>query len=382
VSRYPAHPQRLVELSPEEDLTGVSALVRAAAASPRELQPAARQRIRGRLRRALAGPAPAFHARWRLALVVLVTLGIGGVVGATTHSVIMRRLAPSKTAEPGAASGRPGKHRVSSRSTPSTPAAVNVPAEREMPPAPALGPPPSSQAPVPSAGGILVVPSQPALPPRLPTASGRSSAPSRGSSSPAPRLAVASSPGVSQPSTTGWSPGPAQKLAPGGGPRPPAEVAVLARAIRTLRVDGNAAAALVLLDEHQAGFGDGSLKHEASAMRIEALLRLGRADAALADLDRLPLWALPRRNEWHVVRGELRAQSGRWSDAETDFATALEAGLLDLGGDLAERALWGRASARSHQGNLGGARTDTLDYLRRFPSGRFAGLAQQAIPAR
>jgi tetratricopeptide (TPR) repeat protein len=162
--------------------------------------------------------------------------------------------------------------------------------------------------------------------------------------------------------------------------RPPAEATLLAQAIRTLRVDGDAGAALNLLDQRQTRFADGALSPEASAVRIEALLRLGRADAALADLDRLPLHAMPRRDEWHVVRGELRAQAGRWSSAEADFATAL-GHLPGAGGDLAERALWGRAVARSYQGSVANARADALEYLRRFPSGRFAGLAHQALLA-
>ena len=154
---------------------------------------------------------------------------------------------------------------------------------------------------------------------------------------------------------------------------------MLAQAIRTLRIDGDASAALHLLDERQARFTDGALSYEASAVRIEALLKLGRAEVALADLDRLPLHAMPRRDEWYVVRGQLRAQAGRWSNAEVDFATALSARLPGAGGDLTERALWGRAVARSHQGNVAGARADALEYLRRFPSGRFAGLAHQAL---
>jgi hypothetical protein len=153
----------------------------------------------------------------------------------------------------------------------------------------------------------------------------------------------------------------------------------LAQAIRKLRIDGDASAALNLLDDRQARFTDGALSSEASAVRIEALLKLGRAEAALADLDRLPLHAMPRRDEWYVVRGELRAQAGRWSSAEADFATALSGRLPSAGGDLAGRALWGRAVARSHQGNVAGARADALEYLRRFPSGRFAGLADKAL---
>jgi hypothetical protein len=153
---------------------------------------------------------------------------------------------------------------------------------------------------------------------------------------------------------------------------------VLVEAIRTLRVDGDAGAALRLLDERRARFTDSTLSPEASAVRIEALLKLGRADAALSDLERLPLHSMPRRDEWHVVRGELRVQAGRWSSAEDDFTVVLSS-RLHAGGELAERALWGRAVARSHQGNVGGARADSSEYLRRFPNGRFAGQASRTL---
>ena len=197
---------------------------------------------------------------------------------------------------------------------------------------------------------------------------------SRGASTHPQRPVVPASSRMSPPLAGSSSP----PAAPTDGIRPPAEATLLAQAIRKLRVDGDAPAALSLLDQRQARFADGALSPEASAVRIEALLRLGRADAALADLDRLPLHTMPRRDEWHVVRGELRAQAGRWSSAEADFATALGR-LPGAGGDLAERALWGRAVARSHQGSVAGARADALEYLRRFPSGRFAGLAHQAL---
>jgi DNA-directed RNA polymerase specialized sigma24 family protein len=162
-------------------------------------------------------------------------------------------------------------------------------------------------------------------------------------------------------------------------PHPREAMATLATAIRKLRVDGDAASALRLLDEGKRHFANGTLDAEASAVRVEALLKLGRSESALSDLERLRLDGLPRRDEWYVVRGELRAQMGKWPVAEADFSAALVG--RRAGGDLAERALWGRAAARSHRGDLAGARADAAEYLGIFPTGRFAAQARQTLPA-
>ena len=65
-----------------------------------------------------------------------------------------------------------------------------------------------------------------------------------------------------------------------------------------------------------------------------------------------------------------------WREAREDFETplsALAASEMDAKArDVKERALWGRASARSHLGDDLGARADLALYLRTFPSGRFA----------
>jgi hypothetical protein len=164
-------------------------------------------------------------------------------------------------------------------------------------------------------------------------------------------------------------------------PAPPAEAALLAGAIRALRGAGEADAALALLDEHRARFPTGAMTLEAAAVRIEALLKAGRTAAALAELDRFPLDGAPGRDEWQVVRGELRANAGRWREAETDFAVALAGRLDGARGELAERALWGRAGARARRGDAAGARADYALYLERFPAGRFADQARSAVSA-
>src|SRR5262249_56758997 len=125
---------------------------------------------------------------------------------------------------------------------------------------------------------------------------------------------------------------------------------------------------LALLDENAARLGDGPLAAEATALRIEALLQQKQDRAALAALERLPIDTVPRRTEWHVIRGELRAAAGDGARAEDDFTAALErrAGLTD---DMAERALWGRAGGRARRGGRARARAGFDPYLRRFPAG-------------
>jgi tetratricopeptide (TPR) repeat protein len=149
--------------------------------------------------------------------------------------------------------------------------------------------------------------------------------------------------------------------------------------MRTLRIGRDARTALVLLAQHDERFPRGAFTAEATVLRIEALLALGRRDEALAVLDEAPLPSLPNRDEQLVVRGELRAEHGRWRDAARDFDEALTGRALPATSakerTLHERALWGRAAARSRLGDHPGARADLDLYLRYFPDGLFAATA-------
>jgi hypothetical protein len=51
---------------------------------------------------------------------------------------------------------------------------------------------------------------------------------------------------------------------------------------RSRLADGNAPGALVALDEHDRLYPSGALSHEAAAMRVDTLFRLGRSDEAIA----------------------------------------------------------------------------------------------------
>jgi tetratricopeptide (TPR) repeat protein len=153
------------------------------------------------------------------------------------------------------------------------------------------------------------------------------------------------------------------------------EQALLGKVLKLLRSERNPPAALAMLDEHAKRFPDTVLAPEAGMFRAEALLGMGRKAEALSVLDGLPLASMPNRNERLVLRGELRLVAGRWQEARADFERPLSAlnSLIDgKSPDVVERALWGRASARSHLGDEAGARADLALYLREFPSGRFA----------
>jgi len=161
------------------------------------------------------------------------------------------------------------------------------------------------------------------------------------------------------------------------------EQALLGEALRNLREGHDARTALALIAEHGERFPQGALHAEETMLRIEALLALGRGDEALTILDQAPLASLPNRDEQLVVRGELRAAHGHWREAKEDFDEALRERSVPAAHaklrSLQERALWGRASARSRLGEPTFARADLELYLRHFPEGRFAGAAASLV---
>jgi tetratricopeptide (TPR) repeat protein len=154
---------------------------------------------------------------------------------------------------------------------------------------------------------------------------------------------------------------------------------MLGQALRSLRNDHDPLLALDTLARHAALFPHSPLASERSMLEVEALLALGRHEEALARLDGMSLDNTPRSAERHVMRGELRARAQRWHEAAADFDQALASG----SGSPAwqERALWGRAIARTHTGDPAGARADLQLYLGRYPKGRFASEATRLLAA-
>ena len=158
-------------------------------------------------------------------------------------------------------------------------------------------------------------------------------------------------------------------------PPPPidelSEERLLANAVKALRSQGDAHSALVALEEYRMRFPEGRLWIEASILRADTMLALKRPYEALRVLDRLDDFSrMPGGPGRQLQRGELRASVGRWREAELDFTWAFTHALDQ---DMAERSLWGRAQCRVHVGDHDGAQSDAVEYLRRFPTGRFAG---------
>src|SRR5262249_11172943 len=115
---------------------------------------------------------------------------------------------------------------------------------------------------------------------------------------------------------------------------------------------------------------------EALVLRVEALLDLGRREAALSALDPLALEGFPRARELTTIRGELRASAGRCRDALRDFSAAVATGGADA---VAERALYGMGACRATLGDRIGARADLERYLSSFREGRFASDARALL---
>jgi hypothetical protein len=317
----------------------------------------------------------------RLLRQVVVAVGLisfGGVLSAAVSHVIQRTLdrtneaqtaVPSATKKPvrrvRARSAKPDEPSLPAPEAPAENPTPEAPAETSAPALPALPPETRHQE---QAADRPV--EQPAKPPTRPTTV-RLPQPSR-------PFALKEAPSLrrSEPGPSWLEPAPAVQPLPA-----PSELAresrLLASAIAKLRQEGDAEAALAILDRHAAEFGSGALLPEATATRIEALLRLGRNSQALALLDAQSLSAQGVGRKMLVARAELRADKGRNTAALADFDLLLSAwGRSDA---VAERAVYGRAVCRAKCDDWNGARRDFEKYLATFPQGRFAAQARAAL---
>lgn len=201
-----------------------------------------------------------------------------------------------------------------------------------------------------------------------------------------PVMPVAGQPAASLTPPAEQAPGPAPEHVPAPGdvtvgPSEPSglsrESELLQRALEKLRRERDGVGALRLLDEHRARFPSGVLALEAAVARVDALLLLGRRADALEHLARLPLARVGRRVELQLLRGELYAEHD-CRKALGDF----DAVLAVASAPFSERALYGRAICRLRLGDAAGGRADLEQYLRRFPSGRFAPQVTQRLSDR
>jgi hypothetical protein len=333
--------RRLSQLPEHEDTYHLAELFRSAKAAPEEDLPRLRWRVRASVRQRATRP----RRLLRLALITSVVFLTGGVVGAVVvpHWEHRNSAPPLPKAEP------PTKVRPKTAMK----RTVAVPAEAN--PVEALAALPVEEAsvedapPVASRRTPVRLAAQRVFTP-LPMP-----APASPTETPAP-VAPALEPPLPSPIAV--------------------EQALLSDVLKALRKLRDPRTALALLEDHAQRFPSTVLAPEAAMLRAEALLGLGRPAEALSELDGLALGSMPNQDERFVLRGELRAAAGRWHSARDDFEVLLSTGgslrLNAKSRDVTERALWGRASARSHLGDEAGARADLALYLRTFPSGRFA----------
>jgi hypothetical protein len=285
---------------------------------PPSIHPAVEARIDRRLGE-LPQPATRRPARWPVLVTAAVVLFAGGAVAAKYKPAPLRRLMAVILPTP-------SPPRVEPRRAPARPA-------------PVIEPLPATETPAP--------PPRPRPAPRI-------------ASAPRPERVVETPPPEAPPPSA---------LAD--------ESALLGRALRQLRREGNPAAALATLDQYESRFPRGVMAFDAIAARVEALVKLGRTDLALERLDAVAPAALAKSPALRVVRGELRARAGRIGAAIEDFDHELERGAGR--GDLFERALYGRGSCRARRGDAAGARQDLERYLLLYPRGRFAAEARQVL---
>jgi len=134
--------------------------------------------------------------------------------------------------------------------------------------------------------------------------------------------------------------------------------------------------ALATLGEYDARFREAFCAARATLARPTRSWPWGIDGRALACSTRPEIEGTARAVEDARLRGELRANAGRYADAIVDFDHALSRRISRA---HHERALYARASCRSRAGDLGGAKGDLEQYLKTFPEGPHAAEVRRGL---
>jgi hypothetical protein len=156
------------------------------------------------------------------------------------------------------------------------------------------------------------------------------------------------------------------------------EARLLALALAQIRQQHDPVAALATLDRLERRFPGGVLADEARATRIEAAVAARDLRTATRLVEGAAIPAGRSGVAILVMRGELRAQAGRCADAVADFTRVLGQGEL-AAGELAARALYGRAVCFQQMGQGTRARVDLESLRRNHPRSRLGHEAQRLL---
>ena len=143
------------------------------------------------------------------------------------------------------------------------------------------------------------------------------------------------------------------------------EAALLGEALLRLRRGNDPQGALSLLRTYRVRFPDGVLESEATLVRVEAMVGLGRHQELVDFLTPRVIAQSPRPGELKAVRAEALAHLGRCPQALLLYDSLLDGDASDM--RLTERALYGRATCRALGGDFEAARRDLETERREFP---------------